>query len=271
MELDELHVLDFRAGAPRDGYSIAARRVGVAGVEVDFSASPGCKDGVRSADGVDLARLLVHYVSAKTALLARYSDAVGHYEVDDDVVFANVDARLLDLAYHRGFALLARYVAGVQNATRGVSALAREVPLAILLPPELHAAVDEILDPLGGVFADFMDDGALAEPCAGDHGVARVLVEGVGGIHHAADATLREVGVAVRKAFLGDEHDLAVAGKVKRAHESGHAGPDHKVIAVNCLHLMKKSFFMRRLYQNSPAPWYDFSEKIYFTLNGASW
>ena len=238
MELDELHVLDLRPRTPRERDAVSGRRIGIARVEVDLAA-PACRENrVRRPDRVNLSAFLVKHIRANAPVLTLHADALRHDEVDDDRLFANVDRlRPPHPPDHRRLALLAGDVARVEDAPRAVSALAREVPVAAFLLREPDAAVDEVLNALRRMLADLMDDLRIAEPRARDHRVARMLVEGVVRIHHAADAALREIGVAVGEPSLRRHHHLAVRGKMQRAHEPSHAGPYHEIIAINDFHL----------------------------------
>ena len=236
VELDELHVLDLRARAPRERYAVASRRVGIAGVEIDLAAAACRKHRVGRADRVYLARRLVEDVCADAAVGALEPDALRHHEVDHYCLLPDVDGRAADAAYHRRLALLACDVACVEDAPRAVPALAGKLPRAVLLLRELDAALDEVLYSLGRVLADLVHDGGVAEPGAGDHRVARVLVERVGRICDAADATLREIRVAVLQPPLCHEHDLALAREMQGRHEPCHPGPDDEVVAIDDFH-----------------------------------
>ena len=81
-----------------------------------------------------------------------------------------------------------------------------------------------------------MDHVGLAQPRARNHRIARMLVETVFRIHHAANAALRKIGIAVLQTALGNDDNLAIARQVQRAHETSHAGPYHEVIAINDFH-----------------------------------
>ncbi len=117
-----------------------------------------------------------------------------------------------------------------------MSPLARKIPLAIVVHRELDAAFDEIVDARRSVLADLVDDLRIAEPCAGYHRIARMLVESIVLAHHAADSTLREIRVAVLELGLRHERDAAVGRKMQRAHQSGHSRTNHEIIAINYFH-----------------------------------
>ena len=65
----------------------------------------------------------------------------------------------------------------VQNSELGVTALAVEVKLAILLLVEIHAPVDEGLNLPWGFTHHLLHSHRVAEPVAGYHSVVNVLVE----------------------------------------------------------------------------------------------
>ena len=179
VELDELHVLDLRASAPRKRYAVASRRVGIAGVEIDLAAAACRKHRVGRANRVYLARRLVEDVCANAAVGTLDPDALRHNEIDYYRLFPDIDGRAADGANHRRLALLASDVARVEDAPRAVPALASKFPRTVLVLRKLYAALYEILYSLGRVFADFVYDGGVAEPGASDHRIARVLVESV--------------------------------------------------------------------------------------------
>ena len=110
-------------------------------------------------------------------------------------------------ADHRGLALLAGDVARVEDAAHGVAALAAEVPGAVLLAVELHAAVDEVLDGGGGLGDDAPHDWLVAEAGARD------------------------------QPLLGDEDDPAGGGQVEGRDESAHSRADDEVVAVYDAHV----------------------------------
>ena len=238
VELDELHVRDLRARAPGEGHAVARRDVGIAGIEVDLAAAARREDRVRGTHGVDLVRRLVEHVRAHTAVGALQAEAARDDEVDHDRLLAHVeDGMLPQRADHRGLALLAGDVARVENAAHGVAALAAEVPGAVLLAVELHAAVDEVLDGGGGLRDDAPHDRLVTEAGARNKGVRNMVLERVGGIRHAADAALGEIRVAVRQPLLGDEDDPAGGGQVEGRHESAHSRADDEVVAVYDAHV----------------------------------
>ena len=124
----------------------------------------------------------------------------------------------------------------MEDAPHGVSALAAEVPGAVLALREAHAAGDEVVDAAARLGHDAAHHGLVAEPGAGHKGVLDVRLLAVSRVGHAADAALGEVGVAVRKPPLGDENDASRPRQVQGRHEPGHAGPYDKVIAIYCAH-----------------------------------
>ena len=237
VELDELHVLHLRAGAPGKRHAVARRHVGVAGVEVHLAAAARREDRVGGADGVDLLRLAVEHVRAHAAVGPLHADALRDDEVDHDRVLVHLDLGMaLHRAHHRGLALLARDVARVEDAAHRVPALAAEVPASVLLLREPHAAVDQVADARRRLRHDLPHHVLVAEARARDLRVAHVLLERVGGVRHAADSPLREVGVAVLEALLRDEHGASGGREVQRAHESAHAGADDEIVTVDDSH-----------------------------------
>ena len=238
MELDELHVRDLGAGAPGKGHAVAGRNVGVAGVEVDLTAAAGGEDCIRGADRVDLVRLLVEHIGAHAAVGALHADALRDDEVDHNRPLVRPDCGvLLQRADHRGLALLAGDVPRVEDAAHGVATLAAEVPGAVLLLVELHAAGDEVLDRRRCLGDNLADDRLVTEPRPRDLRVLDVIFKGIGGLRHTADPPLGEIRVAILKPLLGDKDDLPGGSQVEGCHESAHSRADDEVVAVYNAHI----------------------------------
>jgi hypothetical protein len=49
---------------------------------------------------------------------------------------------------------------------------------------------------------------------------------------YAANATLREIRVAIGESALGHKHDLAVRRKMESRHETAHPRTDNEIIAI---------------------------------------
>ena len=178
MELDELHVLDLGAGAPCERDAVAGRNVGIASVEIHLPAAPGRKDGVRRTDGVYLVGRLVQDVCAHASVGPLQPQSLRRDEVYHDRVFAHVDFRVApQRANHGGLALLPGDVASVENAAHGMPALASEIPRAVFLLRETHAAVDQIAYARRRLGNDPAHDVLVAKARAGDLRVAHVLLE----------------------------------------------------------------------------------------------
>ena len=94
-------------------------------------------------------------------------DAFRHPAPGDGVVPPG-QRRAPDRTDHRRFAFLAGDVAGMENAPRAVPAFAGEIPYALAGLVEFHSAIDQIVNTLGGMFADTVNDRTVAEPCAGN-------------------------------------------------------------------------------------------------------
>ncbi len=124
----------------------------------------------------------------------------------------------------------------MENAALAVSALARQVPRTVFLLREFDAAVYQIADSLGRMLADFAHDVLFAQPGAGNHGVFHMLVERVGRIHHATDAALGIIGIAILQAFFRDKDDFAFIRELEGGDKPGHAGTDDKVVAIHNFH-----------------------------------
>ena len=145
MELDELHVLDLRPGAPRERDAVARRRIRVTRIEVHLAAAARGENRVRGADGVNLLRLRVQDIRphALVRRLLHAQTARRGDEVDHRGVLKDLDLRMAaNRADHRRLALLARNVASMEDAPRAVSALTREIPGSVGLLRKLHATQD---------------------------------------------------------------------------------------------------------------------------------
>ena len=236
MELNKFHVFDFRPGAPRERYAVARRGIGVAGIKINLTAAARGENRIGRAYGINLARRFIENVCAHATVVSLETETLRHHEIDDNGILTNVDIGLFHGADHRVLALLARYVARMENAPGAVPSLARQIPRSVGLFGELDAAIYKIANRFRSVLANRMNDLGVAEPCSGYHRVARMLIESVVLVHHAADAALGEIRVAVFKTAFRDNNNLAVARQVQSTHKPGHAGADNKIITIYRLH-----------------------------------
>src|SRR5690606_24040909 len=101
----------------------AGRDVGIGGVEIDLAGAAGGEHRVARGEGDDLVRLDVEHVGAE-ATGARLADLVAHHQIDGDMVFENVDVRMIaDMLAERGLYGGAGGVGGMDDAPVRVSAL----------------------------------------------------------------------------------------------------------------------------------------------------
>ena len=91
-----------------------------------------------------------------------------------------------------------------------------------------------------GTGLDNLADGLLvAKPGACVKRVRDMLLEGVVGVHHARDATLRVVAVAVGGLLFGHKQDAPAGfGEVYGAHKPRNAASGNEEVAVYCPHFL---------------------------------
>ena len=114
-------------------------------------------------------------------------------------------------------------VLGVDDAARGVAALAAQLEMSVAIAIEGDAQlVGEAQDVLGRLAHAALDDVAVAKAVADAQRVLDVDLGGVGRVQHAGDATLRGAGVRIGGRALGDDQDTPVVGRRQR---EGQAPP----------------------------------------------
>ena len=104
-------------------------------------------------------------------------------------------------------------VGGVDDAAVAVAAFARQVVAGavVRIAGERHALLDQPFDRGPAVLHDEAGGLFVAQPGAGDQGVADVRLDRVVVRQHGGDAALRPVAGAVQQSALGDDRDSLAA------------------------------------------------------------
>src|SRR3990172_3541032 len=119
--------------------------------------------------------------------------------------------------------------AGVEDAGRGVSALAGEGDLAVL-GVERDAEAHEVVDAVGGLLGEDAGGVGIDEAGAGGERVVEVLAGRIARPDRRGDAALGPARVAVvHGAFGDDEHGAVLAGE-EGGVQPGYAGADDDVV-----------------------------------------
>jgi hypothetical protein len=144
------------------------------------------------------------------------------------------DARLGDGDAEQGILdLAAGHVAGVDDAPRGVSALAAEIQLAV--PGAAGEADAERLergDP-ARAFGDALADHLLVgQSAAGGQRVANVGLERVVGADDGGDPALGPAGGALLARALGQDQDVGGACGLERVGQACDAGAEDQVVGA---------------------------------------
>lgn len=220
VKLDEFHVGDAAASAPAHGDAVAGGDIRVAGVQVDLARAAGGEHGKAAGDGDDLVGVAIQNIAAE-ALIVIESQLVAGDQVDRDMVFEDVDIRVLfDLADQCGLDGAAGAVGGVDDTAMTVATLACQVQgggaVGLGLAGEGYATIDE---PLDGAFAlrhGVVHDLFVAQAGTGLEGVLDVGVDGVAFVDDRRDAALGIIGGALGERAFGDDGDAGIACQMER-------------------------------------------------------
>ena len=134
--------------------------------------------------------------------------------------------------------LVSRRIEGMQDAAVGVTALAPEVVLAILLIAvaskiKVGAERDEITHAIGPLADDRFDDITVAKAGAGNEGVVGMGLEAVLGAPHRGYPTLSILARALGQAILRDDGYRAAGCALEGAGEPGYAAADDEDIGLD--------------------------------------
>src|SRR6185369_13690105 len=149
-------------------------------------------------------------------------------EVDCNHVWHEPDVRMLcGGRLKRLLHSISRRVRNMNDATVTMPTLSRQVERVAFLR-ERHAEVQEVFYRPGRRPDDMLDDPAVVEPGAGDHGVVDVRVEAVAFFEHRRDTALRPAGCAFAERPLGNHRDFVRFGKVERGREPSRTRADNE-------------------------------------------
>ena len=178
MKLDELHVRDHRAGAPRHGYAVPGRDVRIGRVQINFSATAGREHDPVRANRFHCARFFVQNVHAQTTIFGREAELARRDQVHRHVVLQKIDMRLsIQFAQQRVLDFLASNVPHVQHASLGVAGLAPKIEFAMTCDfalVELQAKIDKFAYSLRTFGNDRADDFLVAKTGADFDRIAHV-------------------------------------------------------------------------------------------------
>jgi hypothetical protein len=230
MELDEFHIAEPRAGAVSHRVAIARGNRRVRRFPINLSAAAG---GQNRLAGPDEHLFVMRRGDERSA-----ASAIVREQIERERVFP--DAHMIQAARpfdDRPHDLLARHVAqGMDDAAFAVAAFAAEDDAAGLLV-EVRAPVDQLLNPLGRLADDHLDDFLIAKRAAGDERVADVQFEAVFGIEHARNPALGIAAVRlVDRVLRHHQHAQPRIDRISR--------PQARQAAANDQHIRKE---MRQL------------------------
>ncbi len=226
VELHELQVADggARAQGERDAVAGRDRRVGGAGEHLAHAAR-GEHDRARVHRADAVLGALAEHVQRH----ARRTSVGGAQQVQDQGVLDQPDPRVrLDRGDQRALHLgPGRVAAGVHDPVAVVTALPGQRQLAGGVAVEGRTERHELAQPRRALLAEHAHGGDVAQPDAGDEGVAQVLLGAVVRAERGGDAALGPAGGAVVDEHLRHQQDRAGTGRVQGGGQPGHARADH--------------------------------------------
>ena len=146
--------------------------------------------------------------------------------VDGDMMLEHGDVRMrLDLGFQGGLDGMAGRVGGMDDAAMAVTAFPGQVvpDFAGLVAGERHALADEPFDGFTAVFDHQPVDVRIAQPRAGDLGVADMVFRGIVFRQHRGDPPLGPVGCSVQQFALGNDPNPAVVRQLQCHGQPGQA------------------------------------------------
>ena len=170
-------------------------------------------------------------VGADAAVAGKRKLAVGN-QVHSHPAGFQVNIRPgLGLARQGGGNRVAGGIGGVDNPAMAMAAFAGEVVvLAIVLPGELHAGVDQPFDAFLAVFHGKADRILVAQTAARVEGVLYVILHGIGIVQNRSDASLGPEGGARADIGFADDANPQVLRKIQRNGKAGSAAADDQNI-----------------------------------------
>ena len=90
---------------------------------------------------------------------------------------------------------------------------------------------DQIVYLVGRLADHQLDDAPFAQAGTGAQGILDVILETVLGGHHARDAALGIIAVALLNAILGHDQDVEIRWNLEGGPQAGDARADHENVA----------------------------------------
>ncbi len=234
MKLDELHVRDHRARAPRHRHAVARRDVRVCRVQINFSAAAGREHDAIRADRFHLSVFFIENVDAEATIFCREAKLARSDQIHRHVIFQKIDMRLpTQLAQQNLLDLLAGHVLHMQDAPFGVTAFSPKIELAMtgnFAFVKLQSKIDKFMNSRRSFRHNRANNFLVAKPGAGFERVAHMQPEGIFVARHAGDPALRPRCVRVRAFAFCDHGHRAMLGRFQRKTEPGNATANHDEI-----------------------------------------
>ena len=239
VELDELHVADAAAGAPRHRDAVTGGGIGVRGVAVDLAGSAGGQHHGRRRQRVDAAAVDVQRVDAVATRGLGALEMARRDEVDRHPALAQRDVRMAPcLGQQHLVDRAAGGIGRVCNAAHGVTSFTGQVQpeRAARVGRERDALVHQPLHGRSTLLGDEARGVLVDQAGAGVLRVANVRVDTVVAAQHADDAALRPCGGGLRQVAFGQHHHRATPGQLERHRQAGQPGTDHDHCSIRSRH-----------------------------------
>ena len=202
MVLNELHVLERRAGAVRQRHAVTILDSGVRGEGKHFAAAAGAEDDGARGDRLDASRLEVDGDHA-------FDAAIVHQEPGDEPLVIANDAGILEgsleqrVEHVEAGLVRGKPRAHLFHAPEGAHG---NPPVGLAAPRA--APVFEAEELLARFLYEGLDRILIAQPIAARNGVVGVLVEAVVRTDDTRRSTFGGDGVAAHRVHLGHDGDV---------------------------------------------------------------
>ena len=118
-----------------------------------------------------------------------------------------IHSQLCDACQESVFNRLARQVLDVQNASLAVPSFLAKRKAAVFQTGKGNPQINQILDPVGSVPQDFMNDFAVTKPVSGFQSIVDVLVQIIASGSDRRNTSLSIVGIGFRLVLLGENRN----------------------------------------------------------------
>jgi uncharacterized protein YheU (UPF0270 family) len=217
MVLDELHVLQRRAGAIGHGHAVAGLDRAVGG-EGEHAAGAAAGDDHRL--GVELAQFAAAHFHRGDAL----ATAVIDQQVERVVLVEAGDRGKLQRGLEQGVQDVEAGLVGGEPGTLLLHAAKRtHRDRAVGLAVPGATPVLKLQQFLGGFVDEVLDAVLVGKPVAPANGVVEVEVEAVVRLDHPGGATLGGAGVAAHRIDLGDQRNAQIRGRFGESNRGAQA------------------------------------------------